>query len=110
MAQYIPLIPSVPNYRMNVVLDGTTYVMDVRWNGRDEAWYFDLSKADETIMLAGIKIVLGALLGIRSVDTDWPRGIFSAIDQSGAGIDATLDDIGVRVLMTYVPAAEALAL
>jgi len=101
MPQLLPLIPSVPSYRVATTLAGTQYVLDVRWNGRAAAWYMDLLQEDTTPIALGIKIVLGRFIGIRVTDPAFPPGIIMASDLSGAGIDATLDDIGTRVAVYF---------
>jgi hypothetical protein len=95
----------IPNYRVGTMLGGVQYVLDVRWNGRASdgagAWYLDISTSAGVLIRAGIKIVLGALLGRRSVSPDFPRGVLIAADLSGAGVDATLDDLGTRVVVYF---------
>ena len=97
MPVQLPLIPSEPNYRTGVTLDGEQFILDMRWNTRDDAWYMDLYEGDETPIRLGMKVVLGALIGIRSINPNQPKGVMMASDLSGVGADATLDDLGVRV-------------
>jgi hypothetical protein len=104
----IPFQPSIANYRMSVPIDGTVYTLDVHWNGRDSAWYFDVSTVEDVLLYAGIKIVLGARLGIQCQRADFPLGYFVALDSSGAGIDAGFDDIGTRVQVVFAPYLETL--
>lgn len=106
MPQLIPMIPTVPFYRFGTALDGIQFIFDVRWNGRDGAWYMDISTEDDILIAAGIKIVLGVLLGYRSVDPAFPRGGIIASDLSNTGRDATLDDLGTRVAVYFFPFAE----
>jgi hypothetical protein len=73
----------------------------VYWVERDGAWYFDLLLADETRVASGVKIVLSALLAGRRVGRDVPAGVMIASDLSGAGAEATLDDLGTRVLVYF---------
>ena len=106
MPYILPLDPENPNYRVATVLDGASYILDVRWNGRDEAWYMDLLAADETMLRAGMKLVLGVPIYYRSNIDAMPPGAFIATDRSGQQLDAGLDDMGVRVLVMYHPFAE----
>lgn len=101
MPESLPLFPSEPNYRVSVVLAGTLYVLDVRWNGRDEAWYLDVSTEDGNPIRTGIKVVLGALLGGRVVSDDFPLGVFQAVDTTNAGAEAGFDDLGDRVQIYF---------
>lgn len=109
MPQQLPLVPSIPSYRVGTALGGTQYVLDVRWNARDAAWYMDVLAEDETPIRHGIKIVLGALLGRRTIDPAFPAGIMIATDLSGSGVDAGLDDLGTRVIVLFYDGAEILA-
>jgi hypothetical protein len=105
-----PGSPPDPKFRFRAALpavgdDGLivqrTYIFDVYWVERDGAWYFDLLLADETRVASGVKIVLSALLAGRRVGRDVPAGVMIASDLSGAGAEATLDDLGTRVLVYF---------
>lgn len=104
--QQLPLIPTVPNYRVATQLGDDIFILDVRWNTRDEAWYLDILTDDETMVRAGIKIVLGSLLGGRVRSAAFPKGILQAVDLTGAGAEATLDDLGTRVAVYFTPNAD----
>lgn len=106
MPQILPFEPSEAFYRFTTTLEDTDYIFDVRWNDRDAAWYFDVLRLDETVVRAGNKIVLGAFPGRRSSDADFPPGVFMVVDTSGSDVDATYDDIGVRVFVHYYTQAE----
>ena len=97
MPRQLPLVPSIPFYRFGTTLSDVPYIFDIRWNGRDEAWYMDILQEDETPIRHGVKIVLGALLGRRSRDPAFPLGVMIAADLSGEGREATFDDLGTRV-------------
>ena len=106
----LPLKPSIANYRVGTTLDGTAYVFDVRWNGRDAAWYLDVRDAEANIIRRGIRIVLGALLGRRCTDPRFPRGVLFASDLSGEQREAGFDDLGTRVRVYFYTPAEYLEL
>lgn len=110
MPQVLPLVPSVPSYRFGTVLNGDPFIIDVHWNGRDEAWYMDVLAEDETPIRHGIKILLGSPLGRRTIDPRFPRGMFLASDLSGEGRDAGLDDLGTRVVVYFFTPEEIQAL
>jgi hypothetical protein len=101
MIQQLPLIPSEPNYRVGTVLDVTPVILDVHWNGRDAAWFMDIMTETEVPIVMGVKIVLGTLLGGRTSSQEFPLGVLVAADLSGEGRDATLDDLGTRVLVYF---------
>lgn len=110
MPVQLPFVPSEPNYQFATVLDGVPYIIGVRWNARDAAWYMDLFAADASPICHGIKIVLGALLGRRTMDPRYPGGTLTAVDLSGKDADATLDDLGVRVVVYFYTFAELVGL
>lgn len=100
----IPLQPSLPEFDEQVSLDGANYTLSLRWNVRASAWFMDVYDDQETTLLAGgIKLVLGALLGIERTGRQ-PPGAFMVLDTSGAGVEAGLDDFGVRVRLEYLTA------
>lgn len=105
MPQQLPLVPSIPNYRVATTLGDDQFILDVRWNGRDEAWYMDILTQDGDMIRAGIKLVLGAILGVGA-DSRLPAGRLIASDLAGTGVDAGLDDMGVRVAVYFYPQDE----
>lgn len=105
--QILPLVPSVTEYTFDTVLDDLPYFFRVAWNTRDEAWYLDIyDGGDRTPIAYGVKVVLGTNLG-RTHDHPLTRqGLLVAIDRSGENRDATLDDLGERVIVMHVTQAE----
>ncbi len=107
--QQLPFESGPAFQKFATAIDGNTFVINLRWNGRDAAWYFDLADADESPIVSGIKIVQGMLLGRRCTDPRFPRGVFWAVDLTNQKIDATFDDLGTRVVVYFYPIAEWLA-
>lgn len=94
MPQLLPLLPELPNYRFDTTLDGIQYVIDIRWNSRDEAWYMSVFSEEEEPLISGTKLVLGAWLTGDATHPDRPFGLFRLIDWTGSGTEATLTNIG----------------
>jgi len=109
MPQRLPLIPSEPHYRFSTELGGVVFIIEMRWNTRDAAWYMSVFDETEIPILSGMKLVLGALLGRRSVDPRRPGGAFVISDLSGSGTEAGFDDIGERVVVSFFSEEELLA-
>lgn len=105
----LPLVPSVPHYRVSTQLDDVQFILDVRWNSRDDAWYIDLLAEDEEPISVGMKVTLGSFLGSRSAHEEFPDGFFLTVDTSGEGSEAGLDDMGTRVVVLYIPSSEIFA-
>lgn len=106
----LQLEPSQAFYSFSTTLDGLDYLLNVRWNTRDAAWYFDLLTAEGESIRSGIKIVLGTFPGRRSASDLFPDGVFIVEDTARTSTDATFDDLGVRVLMYFYTSAEWSAL
>jgi hypothetical protein len=103
--QQLPLEGGQAFQTFGTTLLSTSYVINLRWNTRDAAWYFDLLDQNESVIVSGIKIVLGVELGRRTTDQRMPKGVFWAGDLSGQGLDATLFDLGTRVVVYFYPFA-----
>lgn len=99
MAVSIPFLTSKTNYRLDTNVDDEAVVFDVRWNSRDEAWYFDMYEADDTPIAINVKVVLGVGLGKRSQHEFFVNYRMTAIDTSGQGLDPGYDDLNARVIL-----------
>lgn len=101
MAEVIPFQPGVPHQRLECTLAGLTNLFEARWNTRDAAWYLNVMEVDETPIAMGLKIVLGVEMG-RACTHPFFRGRgLVALDLSRSLREATLDDLGKRVLVIY---------
>jgi hypothetical protein len=99
----LPVVPSIGNYRFATAIETVNYIFEVRWNTRDAAWYLNVLESDETPIIYGAKVVLGAYIGRRVDHPLFNDGVLVASDTSGAGLDAGFNDFGTRVLLQYVP-------
>lgn len=104
----LPLQPSIGAYRFSSTLMGTPYWFDVRWDATNDAWFFDIRELDETPIALGLKLVLGAFIGRHVSHILFRRGVFAAVDTSGAESEAGFDDAGTRVILKYIPATDLL--
>lgn len=113
MADIIPFIPSENNYSVSVALGGARYWFDnIRWNSRENdgegAWYFDLRAEDKSVIMVGIKVVLGVQFGRTSTHPFFKTHILKAHDTSGQRREAGYDDLGGRVQVIHMALDEAL--
>jgi hypothetical protein len=110
MATLIPFQPSVGRYRFVTVIEGNQYVFHVRWNSRDEAWYFDVCAFDDTPIVQGIKVVLGVNFGRWSNDPLFLDGnMFALSTGSTPHADATFDNLGTTIQVYYYTRADIAA-
>lgn len=106
MTSELPIDALEKNYTVTTVLEGASYTFAVRWNGRAASWFFDLYDVNGEIIMAGVRIVLGVILGRRCKDPRKPAGAIRAVDLSGEGREADINDLGTRVKLYYYPAAD----
>ncbi len=98
----LPTSTTDPNYSIEVTLDGRVFRLLFKFNGRDQAWYLDLFDADDVLLRSGIRIVNDWLL-FRLWQTETrPEGDSMAIAQGADTSIAGLQDLGERVLLTYI--------
>jgi hypothetical protein len=92
-----------PHYSYQTDLDGETYGFELRWNTRDSGWYLTIRDAEENVLLAGIRLVVGFPLLRRFRDFRLPPGELEAVDTNttGQAADPGLADLGQRVLLVY---------
>ncbi len=110
MPQRVPLRTGIPAFLQRTSLDGVTFELDLNWNERESAWYIGVADADGLPLRVGVRMALNTPL-LRSVaDARRPAGELYAIDLDDTGVEAGLGDLGVRVVLIYVTAAEAAAL
>lgn len=100
-----------PFQESTVQLDGTDYILRVRYSQREDRFYLSLYSADEVPITLGVKVVCYFPL-VRNNPEGAPPGRFYAIsneaaDDSPPGLDELgTKASGARVQLLYIPAAE----
>jgi hypothetical protein len=103
----IPLQPSIASYEFTTQIGNRQYVFRVRWNGRAEAWYFDVLEGEDLQPIAtGLRISLGLAIGRYVQHRLFTTGAFLAFDLTRQGREATFDDLGARVVLSWIPVEE----
>jgi hypothetical protein len=95
-------------------LDGATFDLLFRWNGRDETWYLSIfspqsaqnTDGSRVPIVGGIPVLVGWPLLSLCQRLDAPAGDFVAIDTSGQDEDPGQRDLGDRVVLLYYTADE----
>lgn len=107
MSGFVPLTPGDPEQLVEIVLGDYPVVLRARWNTRAATWFLDIWESDATTPIAlGLAIVLGAKMGNR-VNHRLFDGVLFAYDTSGAGLEASLWDLGGRVQLAYLEPLDA---
>lgn len=105
----IPTSTELSSYTQRVVLDGREYTLGFQWNQREAKWYLSLADQDGVAIVHGIKVVADFPLLRTLTDRRAPPGEIWAQDRSGTGADPGLRELGVRVILVYMDAADLVA-
>jgi hypothetical protein len=107
MVQIPTLIDGTQSYTEQVELDGVTFRFVFNWNVREGRWYFDLNDIADNPVVSGRAVTLNTpLLGYLRRSTSYPAGDLIVIDTSNSNTDASLTDLGDRVIMLYITGAD----
>jgi hypothetical protein len=91
-------------YDTRVQLEGVEYLFAFRYNFRRELWSFSIQAIDGTDILTGQTVHVGIPLNRRAVGG--PPGLFIAISETDDIESPTFDELGARVKLCYLTAAE----
>lgn len=95
----IPFNQSDSNYTLVCPLDDRQVQFYVRWNSRDQAYYFDMYDSDDSVICLNIKVVPGVSLGRRSQHEFFDTYILLGVDTTGRGQNPTFDNLGTQVIV-----------
>lgn len=97
-----------PFYDQVTDLDGTDYLLEFRYNQRENCWYLSISLQDETPLVTGIKLVCNVNLTGRVADHRMPLGVLMAVANNPDDSTPGMGELGVdkRVTLCYLDAQE----
>ena len=88
-----------------VELDGSTYQLDLAWNGRAECWCLSLALEDGTPLVSGLALVSNApILNRFKFREGMPAGELIAADLTGKISCANYTQLGSEVELIYYEA------
>ena len=93
------------SFRLTVDLDEIEFTFDFQFNDREGFWYFDVYDFEDTLLKAGIKIVVQIPMLLIYKEANLPPGDIMAIDLTNADKEAGLLDLGNDVLLVYQEAS-----
>lgn len=94
---------------LRCTLDGAAYQVALRWNERAALWRMDLLDGSGNVLAAGLA-VRNAGVPVNACiyrKEGLPGGLFSAVPTDTPGTDADVSELGLRVVLTYMDAADA---
>lgn len=90
-----------------VELDGAYYQLTQRWNHRASTWMVDLADVDGVEVLSGLPMRAGVSMSLHLRNRSGvPGGALMAYDTSDGLGDPGFTDLGSRVFLVYLTAAE----
>lgn len=95
-----------PAWRVEVSLDRVPFILDFRYNGTSAAWYMDVLTRDESVLVAGVKLVQGAALLDQFIDPRLPAGEMLVVSSGTCGCAPNYDEMGGVASLLYIPASE----
>jgi hypothetical protein len=105
MSLIIPtLTDGTEAYDQRTQLEGVEYLFALRYNFRRELWTFSIQALDGTPILTGQTVFVGIILNRRAVGG--PPGILMAISETDNIDPPQLQELGTRVKLCYLTAAE----
>lgn len=96
---------SVP-FSEQVELEGEVFTLNFQFNDRDQAWYFDIEDFTGVPIRSGVKIVSDFPLTRLLASQERPAGEFIGTTTTVDDRDPLEEDLGSRVLFTYVESTE----
>lgn len=94
----------IVDYTQSTIIDGREYLLRFFWNQRNGTWYMDLRDQDESPIVTGLPLVLGASLVKYVTDSRLFNGALIAIDLTGLHAQPNIDELGDRVRLYFIEA------
>lgn len=102
MAQFeIPMDNRDASFEYTVELEGNSFKLIFRWNGRVENWIFDLYDSDDVAVQTGNPYYVSLILLAQNVRSNRPPGDFVAENEATAGLNPDRFAIGGDVKFLY---------
>lgn len=97
----IPIDGVQPFHRFSIELDGRVYILKFRFNFRDSRWHMSILQEDETVLIAGIPLVVSWGLIRRFADERLPPGEFFVEDVTGENTEPGENSFGRTHFLRY---------
>ena len=101
----IPVPNGVPFSRQRLLLDTVEFEIELRWNERESRFYIVLYDATAAMVISK-KLVTDWPILRHNIDSRRPLGELIALDTLGTGDPVGLNDLGARVQLQYIEAAD----
>jgi len=104
----LPVDGNDANFDVRFDLDGAEYRLGLRFNDRDQSWFFDMFDISGTLIRSGVKLVPNFPLNRQIADEIAPPGFLLLVDTRPDDERAppNQSELGTEVLLTYVDESE----
>jgi len=106
----VPTANRNPHFEQETTLDGVRFILNFHWNSVSGSWFMSVSDIDGEPIISGRRMSANWSMLARSADSRRPAGELIVIDTSGSGVDPSFDELGERVLLSYLEAETVEAL
>lgn len=97
----IPVRSDLPAYKFTIDLEGIIYGLDFGFNARSNLWFMSIYSSADELILGDIPILTNVPLTDQYVKEGLPPGRFIAINETGSGENAGLNNLGTEVKLLY---------
>ena len=98
----LPVIEGLYDYKYEVTLDGTAYIIHLQYNSRKDGWFFSLHNYDDEALISGFKVKMGSdLLQQFGHIEGVPPGRLIVVNWDDKE-EANLANFGNKVLLSYI--------
>lgn len=94
--------------RLTATMDGTTFLLTLSWNQRSATWQISIFTSQEEPIRLGVLAAVNAPIFRAVQDSRLPKGQIWIQDIEGGSAEAGREDLGKRVRIFYLPAADML--
>jgi hypothetical protein len=101
---------SYPNFTEEIVLGEQLLRVSFSWNSRGSFWTVSFRDRDETVLLAGVKLVMGQELVGRYPGIALPSGRWFCVRGDGSLDRITQEEMGTDVNLIYTTEEELASL
>lgn len=103
----IPVLEDNVRWVQETTLDGVRFLLHFIFNEREQSWYVSLHDVDDVPIASGARIVVNWFLFLRKVEeAKAPAGRMFVSDSTGSGVDPGRNELGERVKLIYIEAAD----
>ena len=101
----LPVRSDLPAFEFTLDLEEALYTLAFRWNDRKERWLMDIKDSNGADLLMGIVLLTDVNITDPYIIEGLPPGRFFVIDESGAGKNPGINDLGNDVKVFYLESA-----